>query len=995
MLGPGAASIRAQIRAAAPRTIVVGDDRDYPPYSFMQNGQPAGFLVDLMQAVGRLAGMTIEHRLGPWAQVRADLEAGRLDAIGGLCYSPERDERADFTAPHSVIVQDLFVRADAPFRSLEDLRGRAILVQEGGLLHEFFLREDFAGHIETVPDVSTLILAISTGAQDAAAVNLVQGSYYARQLGVTNLRAVHARLVPQPYCIAVREGDELLRDTLNAALTALKGTPEYRALHEKWFGAYEPPVAGVWPVIQRFFWIPAGLLLLLSASSVGSWLLQRTVRRRTRELERARSELEDRGRVLAGVAEMGAYLLGEPELDAGIREGLGLLGRAARVDRVFVTQELAPPSPGRETAGIRWEWSASEEPAPPAAVSPEWRDALASGRVAQGPLPPPAPDAGDEGAVYRLMVPVSIGSEVWGVIGFDTVGRMRRWQPTEIDALRTAAAAIGATLLRDRDETALRKSEQREHHAAGRWHTLLDAVPALVWIAMDRECRRITGNRMANRLVGIDPASNASLTAPDAADLPPFRIFKDGVELKGDQLPMQQAARAGVEFRDFEEEMVLADGTRRTLLGNVVPLPDAEGRPDGAVAAFIDITDLKRAAEEKQHLERQILQAQKLESLGVLAGGIAHDFNNLLTMVLGNANLARTAMAPSSPAAGHLAEIEKASRRAAELCRQMLAYSGKGRFVSERLNLSEVVEDMAHMLEISVSKKAVLKYEFAHDLPAVEADPTQLRQVIMNLIINASEAIGDRSGFIRVSTGQADLRREDLAGSLHGEEVREGTYVYLEVEDTGCGMDDETTRRIFEPFYSTKFMGRGLGLSAVLGIVRAHAGVLRVRSVPGHGTTFRVLFPAGAAAMPAEPAEADDADAWRGQGTVLLADDEEGIRLIGRRILEQLGFTVVVAAHGRETVERFRQDPKRWRCVLLDLTMPEMDGMEAFREIHRIRPDVPVLLTSGYDEKDVQRRYGSASFAGFIQKPFEMSMLRARLRSVLGGTPAPGPTPAA
>jgi len=740
-----------------------------------------------------------------------------------------------------------------------------------------------------------------------------------------------------------------------------------------------------------FPWVPVLLLLLAVVGGTIAWVARRELRRQARDLHRARREMEARGRILAGVAETGALLLGESQVDRGIRRALEILGRAAGVDRVFVTEELAPAGPGRSIAGIRWEWRASPALAgagPSAEMSPEWRTALASGRVVQGALAPPAEA---EPVVYRLIVPVSVGHDVWGVIGFDTLGPARRWQPTEIDALRTAAAAIGAALLRERDEAALRLSEQREHHAAGRWHILLDAVPALVWISADRNCTRITGNRMANQLLGIPPASNASLTAPEPDRRPPFRIFKDGVELTGDDLPMQRAAQDGVEFRDYEEEIVFPDGGRLTLLGNVVPLLGPGGRPDGAVAAFIDITDMKRAAEEKQNLERQILQAQKLESLGVLAGGIAHDFNNLLTMVLGNANLARVGLPANSPASAHLAEIEKASRRAAELCRQMLAYSGKGRFVVERLSLSAVVEDMAHMLEISVSKKAVLKYDFAPDLPVVEADPTQLRQVIMNLIINASEAIGDRSGYIRVGTGQADLRSEDLAGALLGEEARVGTYVYLEVEDTGCGMNAESLGRIFEPFYSTKYKGRGLGLSAVLGIVRAHSGVMRVRSEEGRGTTFRILFPAVTGSMPAVSESPAGGDAWRGHGCALLADDEEGIRLVGRRILEQLGFKVITASNGREAVDCFRQQAGEFRCVLLDLTMPELDGVEALEMIREIKPDVPVLLTSGYDEKDVQRRYGSAPLSGFIQKPFEANILRNKLRIALGdGAPAAG-----
>ena len=396
-----------------------------------------------------------------------------------------------------------------------------------------------------------------------------------------------------------------------------------------------------------------------------------------------------------------------------------------------------------------------------------------------------------------------------------------------------------------------------------------------------------------------------------------------------------------------------------------------------------DITDRRKGEEERRLLEAQILHAQKLESLGVLAGGIAHDFNNLLMAILGNADLALMDLSHVSPVHENLMEIKKASQRAAELARQMLAYSGKGKFVIELLDMSEVVEEMARILEVSVSKKAVLKYNFADNLPPFEGDATQIRQVIMNLITNASEAIGDRSGIISITVGAMRVDLDYLRTTYLDENLSEGLYITLEVADTGCGMNDEIRSRLFDPFFTTKFTGRGLGMAAVMGIVRGHGGAIKVYSEVGKGTTMKVLFPAaedGAAAMTRLAAAAAD---WRGSGTVLLADDEETVRTVGAMMLERLGITVILASDGRQAIDVFQARGNEIDCVILDLTMPHMDGEQAYRELRRIDPEVRVIMSSGYNEQEVTQRFVGKGLAGFIQKPYELDKLVATLRKAL------------
>ncbi len=392
----------------------------------------------------------------------------------------------------------------------------------------------------------------------------------------------------------------------------------------------------------------------------------------------------------------------------------------------------------------------------------------------------------------------------------------------------------------------------------------------------------------------------------------------------------------------------------------------------------------KRANEqERLNLEAQVQQTQKLESLGILAGGIAHDFNNLLLGILGNADLALMELRPESPARQHIEDAVKASQRAAELCSQMLAYSGRGNFVLKPLDLSILVEEMTHLLEVSISKKVSLRLNFARRLPPVEADPTQLRQVVMNLIINASDAIGDQVGQITVRTGVIEMDQAALDRLLVGAHLPVGKYAFLEVTDTGCGMDRSTLERIFDPFFTTKFTGRGLGLAAVHGIVRSHHGGIDIHSEPGHGTRFRVLLPVSNLPITELPSPSYKRTERKGSGTVLVVDDEEIITDITTKILSQAGFRVFTASDGRRGVETFCQHAGEIDAVVLDLTMPEMSGEEVYNEIVLIRPDVRVILSSGYSESEAATRFAGKNLAGFIQKPYRPNVLIEKLNEII------------
>ena len=430
-------------------------------------------------------------------------------------------------------------------------------------------------------------------------------------------------------------------------------------------------------------------------------------------------------------------------------------------------------------------------------------------------------------------------------------------------------------------------------------------------------------------------------------------------------------------------EIVAKDGRQITVDIHTTRI-EFQGRP-AILALNRDISDRVKAEEHRRLMDEKMQHTQKLESLGVLAGGIAHDFNNLLMGVLGNANLALLQLDEDSPSRVCIQQVETAAQRAAGLARQMLAYSGRGKMVAELVDLGELVNEMAHLLAASISKNAVLKFHIADDLPAISADPTQVRQVVMNLITNASDALDDDRGTIELATCTVDVTATDRLDSYFDNHVPIGSYVYVQVSDTGKGMDRATLNRIFDPFFTTKFTGRGLGLASVIGIVQGHGGTIQVHSEPGKGSTFRVLFPtAGKCIAPkfdrpvlqVSPAQS---------GKILIVDDEETVLSVAQRTLEMVGYEVIVADDGAAGLEVFRAHSDEIALVLLDWTMPRMSGKEVFQAIRGIQPGVPVILSSGFTETDTLAHCTSLIPAGFIQKPYLATDLINLVQITLAG----------
>ena len=532
------------------------------------------------------------------------------------------------------------------------------------------------------------------------------------------------------------------------------------------------------------------------------------------------------------------------------------------------------------------------------------------------------------------------------------------FQRLEVDGMACVCVMVTDITERKAAEQALRGSEARERARANEIEAIMDAVPVSLVIAHDAECRKLTGNRTMNEFRCLPSGANVPPGPAQPADVP--RMERDGVEIPLRDSPVAIAARTGEPVHDYRYDLVFPDGTRRHMLGNVVPLTGEDGVSRGAVGGFLDVTEFKR-------MEARLYEAQKAESVALLAGGVAHDFNNLLTAVLGNAALLRRHVPAAD--ADCLDAIVHAGETAAGLTRRLLAYAGKAQVLTSMVDISGCARDINGLLRAAISRNVELRLELGRDLPAVESDRSLVEQILSNLVINAAEAIGPETpGFVTVRTVACEIAASTIPNAVNGNFLRAGRFVVIEVQDTGCGMNQETKARIFDPFFTTKFFGRGLGLSAVAGAVKTLGGGILIDSAPGSGATFRVLLPA--CDRPAVPRETAAAAESSGAGTVLVVDDEPMIRRLASRILKEAGYRVLVAGDGDEALRIYGEDPHRIDVVLLDMSMPGKSGAAVLAALKQQHQDVKVVLMSGFAESEALRMVGANGFLAFLHKPF-------------------------
>ena len=605
--------------------------------------------------------------------------------------------------------------------------------------------------------------------------------------------------------------------------------------------------------------------------------------------------------------------------------------------------------------------------APPASCGAV-REALRTGK---------AVTAEDHAGLAHIAVPLSLGGQQLGaliagqvftrypeplplerVARESGISRQRLWQEAIQQVPVTRATlqlygnlllSLGQAVLGERYAAIL---QRRLAQTSQRYRLFIDGVKDYALYTVDGAGKVTSWNSGAERLFGY---TEAEIVGQESSSLlVPGILGREAL-----QQAMVEADRSG--SVEFEGWCVRKDGTRFFGAGVLASIGKGAAREYGRLVR--DVTETRRS-------EQDLQQAQKLEGIGVLAGGIAHDFNNLLTGIMGGLSFVKTSLPADNPAYRMVEIAERSSVRAAELVAQLLAYAGKGKFVVTRFDLSALILEMLPLIAASIPKTVELDLSLTPGLPWMEADASQIRQIVMNLIINGAESIGADGGTVRVSTGVSDS----------------GSEIFMQVKDSGSGMSETTKAKMFDPFFSTKFAGRGLGLAAVSGIVRGHKGKMQVDSIPGQGTTFRVTFPAERSERLADVARLPDKPlptAPRGSGAILVVDDESALREMAGVILQNSGYTVLAAKDGREAVELFRQGARKIAAVLLDMTMPVMGGLEAFRLIREFQPSVPIVMSSGYSELAAREELGSDAVAGFIQKPYTAAKLVASIQEAL------------
>jgi PAS domain S-box-containing protein len=514
------------------------------------------------------------------------------------------------------------------------------------------------------------------------------------------------------------------------------------------------------------------------------------------------------------------------------------------------------------------------------------------------------------------------------------------------------------------DPTSL--SSKQEAHIAARLAAIVESSEDAI-ISKDLNGTILTWNQSAERIYGYTAAE--AIGQSMSFLLPPNR--------ETEETDILNRLRQGGLVSHFDTTRVRKDGKSITVSLTISPVKDTDGTIIGASHVARDITDRKR-------FEEQLRQSQRLESLGILAGGIAHDFNNLLTGVLGNASIAAELLPDGSTAQSMLREITTAAQCLADLTRQLLAYAGKGALATASVNLTNLVREIAALVQSSIPKNVHVRLQLDELLPDVHADPSQLQQIIMNLIINGAEAIPPNEvGTVIVTTTSQAVDENYILTILSPCDVKPGQYVCLEVHDTGKGMDTETQARIFDPFFTTKIKGRGLGLAAVLGIVGSHQGAIKVYSQPGKGSTFKVLLPAQAQPVGIKQS-ASARESLRGEGTILVIDDEEVIRKVAKTSLEQLyGYTVLLAQNGEQGIELCRLHSNQIRAVVLDLMMPGLSGEETYRQLRLTHPNLPVILSSGYSDSEAMLRFSGKDLAGFLKKPYTAAEIGGVIKKTL------------
>jgi ABC-type amino acid transport substrate-binding protein/signal transduction histidine kinase/CheY-like chemotaxis protein len=961
----------AALELPSHRRIVIGGDHNYPPYEYLdEDGRPAGYNVELTRAIAKEVGLDIEIRLGPWSQILRSLENGEIDALQGIFYSSERDEKFDFTQPHTVNHCVSVVRkgAGSAPSTVAELAGRQIVVQQGDIMHDFALRNGLEDQLTVVDAQEDALRELAEGRHDCALVSRMTALYSIEKHGWKNLTIAGLPLLSPEYCYGALKNQKALLAQFGEGLQLIQKTGEYRRIHKKWLGAYEDSPPSLTTILRYIALAVGPLLLILSVFFTWSWSLRKQVASRTAELREREAFIRT---VLDNLPIGIAVNSVDPVVSFDYMND--------NFPRFYRTTREAISDPD-----VFWNTVYEE---------PEFREEMRK-RVLDDCT------SGDPDRMCWVDVPITRKGE----------------NPVYITARNIPLPEKRLLISTVWDVTERKLAEQRIQHLNRVLRGIRD-VNQLIVRERNRDelireaCRQLVENRgYTSALIVLTDENDRPVSwsgeGPGKA-LEPLSVMSEQGELPP-CCDLAKPIQEVVLISDWETvcsrcpiagESAKADslcvrlvhdgvgfGYLAVTLGHGLGV-DAEERSLLAemasdLAYALRVLQMDEAWERSEHkrksLEDQLLQAQKMEAVGRLAGGVAHDYNNMLGVIIGYAGLGLDRLDASDPLYSDLEEILKAAKRSTDITRQLLAFARKQTIAPVPLDLNQTVEGMLKMLRRLIGEDINLAWLPKEGLWQVKMDPAQIDQILANLCVNARDAIAG-VGKVTIETAKVTFDEAycaDHAGFLPGE------FVMLAVSDDGCGMDKGTLENIFEPFFTTKDVdqGTGLGLATVYGIVKQNNGFINVYSEIGKGTTIKIYLARHAGAV-VETKPESSAEIPRGQGEiVLLVEDEISMLNLTTRILERLDYFVLAAETPGEAMRLAAEHAGEIHLLITDVIMPEMNGRDLANQLQSLYPELKTLFMSGYTANVIAHRGVLDEGVHFIQKPFSMKELAGKIR---------------
>ena len=1030
----------------ANKPIVVGGELDYPPYSFLnEDGHPTGFQTELCQSIAKVMGMDIVIQLTSWAEVRKGLEGGSVDLISGMFYSDERAKLYDFSPPYSIVSSVIFARKDSlPVESIRDLKDKEIIVMRGEAMHDYVVKQKLTHRLLLGETPGDVLQKLASGQGDYALGAQMPGLYWINKLGLSNVTTMGKPLKPFKNCFSVKKGNTLLISRFTEGLMILYQTGEYQKLYEKWFGVLGKDEILLTDILKYSAMILIPLLCLLAMVFIWSWTLKQTVTRSTKELIDSRKQLQtlsdnlpggyvyqivlekdDRyfNYISAGVEKVHGISVNDVMKDPSVlyqqvlEEDINSLMEQEFNSRTELTKFYAEVRYQKPSGEIRWLLLSSS----PRKLSDQ---SVVSDGVAIDITPRKKAFEDLRLSMQRLISAqkiaklgdfswdiqsgeISWSDGLYNLLGYDKNEPIdyekineKIHHPDDLELITQwlkESINSDSRELRSNEYRLIRKDGQIIYvHTTGIIERTNDGNVKLFATLQDITERKQFENELINEkerlivtlrsigdgVITTDINGNIALINKVGEELTGWpqdeaegKHIKDVFYIINEQTrqicenPIDKVLKTGRRAEIANNTLLRSrDGTERMIADSGAPIQSHDGLIIGVVLVFRDVTQQKR-------LEAEIQRSQKIESIGLLAGGIAHDFNNVLSVISGNVSYALSIIDQNDEARHALDDVLTGTKQAQQLTQQLLTFSKGGIPIKNVADIQQILKETA--IFVARGSNVGCDFVFSDDLWVVSVDTGQINQAISNLIINAIQAMPE-AGIIQIKAENMIIESDDNSMLLS-----RGNYVKISIHDNGAGIPKQHISNIFDPYFTTKQKGSGLGLATTYSIIKNHHGSITVESTPGKGTTFYIYLPATDAKNNTK--DINTSIHHEGHGKILVMDDQEMILTMVKRLLRRMGYDTVVAKEGQQAIDIYQkafQLGEPFSLVILDLTVPgAMGGAETMEKLLQIDPDVKAIVSSGYSNNPIMGNYEDYGFCGVISKPYTKKELAEALES--------------